>query len=42
MIDVLRRAGAYGQAKKHYPADDPRVIDERRDLVAARLIEHIK
>ncbi len=42
LIEVLSAAGRYSQLKRKFPADDPRVLDARRDLVTARLIEHVK
>jgi hypothetical protein len=41
VIQVLRAAGTYSQLKRNLPADDPRVIDAHRDLVAERLLAHI-
>jgi len=41
MIEVLRRSGVYNQLKRKYPADDPRVLDARRELLTERLLVHI-
>jgi hypothetical protein len=41
MIDVLRAAGSYSQLKRKLPANDPRVVEAHRELVAARLLIHV-
>ncbi|MDT2008765.1 hypothetical protein FXW78_39670 [Rhodococcus opacus] len=38
---LYRFAGAYGSLKKRLPAGHPDLIAAERDLVAARLREHI-
>lgn len=36
-----RQAGRYGGLKKNLDADDPRVVDAHRQLVALQLCEHV-